>query len=70
VDLLAIGGSPNFRPKEPQASLNQPMVQVHENHIVAACRCLGVECDRTLLLGVRVQKPGKGCQEGSENRGT
>jgi hypothetical protein len=59
MDLLAIRRSPNFGPEEPQTSLNQPVVQVRENHVVATRRGVGVECDRALLLGVGVQKPGQ-----------
>ena len=59
VDLLAISRSPDFGPEEPQASLNQPVVQVRENHVVATCCGVRVECDRALLLSVGVQKPGQ-----------
>ena len=59
VDLLAIRRSPDFGPEEPQASLNQTVVQVREHHVVATRCGVGVECDRALLLSVGVQKPGQ-----------
>ena len=59
VDLLAIRGSPDFGPEKPQASLNQSVVQVRKNHIVAVFHRVRVERNWTLQLSVRVQEAGK-----------
>ena len=47
---------PHFRPKEPQAHLNEAMIQMHENHIIAGFRQIVVEDNWPNHLRVRVSQ--------------
>ena len=38
--------SPDFGAQEPEAALNEPVVQVGEHDVVAACGGVRIECDR------------------------
>ena len=54
VDALPIVWRPNFRAKKPEASLDQAVVQMRENDIVAILGRIGIKSDGALHVSVRM----------------
>src|SRR5438046_1207580 len=54
MDLLLLRRSPYFGAEQAQASLNQPVIEVRQNDIVAALGGIRIERNRPFRVGVRM----------------